>query len=262
MKRVLYSGIFDLVHLGHVMAFREAKKLGDYLIVYVASDQETKAVKGNLRPVVPAKERVDLIKEFRCVDEVFTSDKYMTDEEVIKISNADVMVRNEGSSDKFSIENGYIKRCVPESGLDTTGIIKKIHSENDQKPLAGINYVLINNENKILLQRRDNKEGIRCPGGLVIPGGALERGENPHICAVRELKEETGLDLHPKEFSFLTDFVYPWGDNNRFYVVKLNYNPEIHSSEGKMEWHDLKDNMGLCAEQDKLIESIKEFYAR
>lgn len=262
MKRVLYSGIFDLLHLGHIMAFKEAKKSGDYLIIYVASDKETKAVKGALRPIIPAKERVQLIKELRCVDEVFTSDEYMTDEEVIKACNADVMIRNEGSVDIFSIEVSFIKRCVPKSALDTTGIIKKIQSKPDQKPLAGINYILRNKNKKILFQRREDKRGIRCPNSLVIPGGKLEKGENPHMCAARELKEETGLDLHPKHFEFFMDFPYPWGETNRFYMVELDYNPEIQNNEGKMEWHSLDENLELCREsnQTEILKKIKKYY--
>ena len=253
MKRVLYSGIFDLFHCGHLGAFKEARKFGDYLIIHVASDKEVKCVKGDLRPIIPGKERVDLIKSCRYVDEVFYSDEYMTDEEVIRETGADVMIRNEGSTDKYDIEIGYIPRCVPESRLDTTEIIKKIQGTENQAPLAGINYVLIVGD-EILLQRRDKVSDILNPGKLAIPGGGVEPGENPHMAAVRELEEETGLVLHPSKFEFLCDFKYPWGDVNRFYVVRLNQKPEIKQLEGRFVWFRTKEiNEPLAGNQDLIL---------
>lgn len=237
MKKVLYSGIFDLFHAGHLGALREARKFGDYLIVHVASDKEAQCVKGALRPVIPGKERVEMLKACRYVDEVLYREDYLTDEEAIRITGADIMIRNEGSTDQFSIEVGYIPRFIPESGLDTTGIIKKIQGTEDQRPLAGVNYAVLYH-NEILLQRRDNKPEILNPNTLVIPGGGLEKGENPHMAAVRELREETGLELHPKEFEFLCDIDYPNGHVNRVYKVVLKEKPEIQNLEGIFGWYN------------------------
>jgi D-beta-D-heptose 7-phosphate kinase/D-beta-D-heptose 1-phosphate adenosyltransferase len=69
MKRVLVSGYFDPIHSGHMSYLREAKKLGDYLIVVIDGDDRTKAKKG--KPFLPAKVRRDIIKEFKFVDKVY-----------------------------------------------------------------------------------------------------------------------------------------------------------------------------------------------
>ncbi len=252
MRRVLYSGFFDLLHAGHVRAFEEAKKLG-HLIVHVASDKEAKAVKGALRPIIPGNERVEMVRALKCVDEVFYTPYFMTDEEVIQATKADIMIRNVGSEDTFSIEVAHIARQVPESGLDTTGIIRKIKNGQEAIPLKGVNYVLTRPDGKVLLQRRDNKEGIRCPGGLCLPGGALEKGENPLMAVAREFKEETGIDLHPDRFTFLTDFTYPWGETSRFYTASLWDNVDVESTEGKMEWHPISSYLELCGNQNQVL---------
>ncbi|GAB2723944.1 NUDIX domain-containing protein [Kitasatospora kifunensis] len=49
--------------------------------------------------------------------------------------------------------------------------------------------------NEILLQLRDDDPGISWPGFWHIPGGHREPGETPYETAVRELREETGLDV-------------------------------------------------------------------
>ncbi len=68
MKKVLVSGGFDPVHVGHVRYMEEAKKLGDKLIVVVNNDNWLVAKKGF--SFMPEQERVEIIRAFRAVDEV------------------------------------------------------------------------------------------------------------------------------------------------------------------------------------------------
>lgn len=46
MQKVLVTGTFDILHPGHLSLFRQAKKLGDFLVVIVARDTTVKKVKG------------------------------------------------------------------------------------------------------------------------------------------------------------------------------------------------------------------------
>lgn len=65
---VLVTGGFDPIHSGHIAYFKAAKKLGDQLVVGVNSDAWLTRKKG--KPFMHFEERVAIIKELACVDEV------------------------------------------------------------------------------------------------------------------------------------------------------------------------------------------------
>ena len=69
MVKVMATGTFDLLHMGHIYFLSEAKKLGDTLAVVVATDSTVRRLKHE--PVTPEKMRVDLIKELKLVDEAY-----------------------------------------------------------------------------------------------------------------------------------------------------------------------------------------------
>lgn len=60
------TGTFDLLHIGHIYFLKEAKKLGDELVVVVARDNTVRELKHE--PVTPEKMRLELIKELKIVD--------------------------------------------------------------------------------------------------------------------------------------------------------------------------------------------------
>jgi len=70
-KVVVVSGGFDPVHYGHVRLFKEAKKLGNKLIVIINNDNWLMKKKGYV--FMPEKERKEIIEEFGCVDTVVLS---------------------------------------------------------------------------------------------------------------------------------------------------------------------------------------------
>tara|TARA_A100001015_G_C14955210_1_gene698483 strand:+ start:1060 stop:1491 length:432 start_codon:yes stop_codon:yes gene_type:complete len=61
------AGVFDLFHIGHVKVLKKAKSLCDKLIVGVSTDSLVKKYK-NKKPIIPFNERVEVIKNNRCVD--------------------------------------------------------------------------------------------------------------------------------------------------------------------------------------------------
>jgi len=70
-KVVLASGVFDLLHLGHVKFLEEAKKAGgpnSKLVVVVAKDRTVEERKGK-RPVIPENQRCALVASLKVVDE-------------------------------------------------------------------------------------------------------------------------------------------------------------------------------------------------
>jgi len=67
-KVVLCHGVFDLLHIGHIKHFKEAKKLGDVLIVTVTQDKYVN--KGPNRPIFPINTRMESIAALKDIDYV------------------------------------------------------------------------------------------------------------------------------------------------------------------------------------------------
>lgn len=67
---VFTNGCFDLLHPGHVRYLREARALGDALVVALNSDRSVRILKGEGRPILSLKERVEVIGALESVDYV------------------------------------------------------------------------------------------------------------------------------------------------------------------------------------------------
>ncbi|HTE88124.1 MAG TPA: adenylyltransferase/cytidyltransferase family protein [Terriglobales bacterium] len=66
----LANGCFDLLHVGHVRYLHAAKNLGGRLIVAINSDDSVRKLKGEGRPLMPAKERAEILAALADVDAV------------------------------------------------------------------------------------------------------------------------------------------------------------------------------------------------
>ncbi len=133
-KVVTTSGCFDLLHLGHVRYLEHAKSLGDILIVGVNSDESVKRNKGPRRPLVPQKERAELLVALKPVDFVFIFDEETPARWIQKIK-PDVFAKgsdytvNEirGVIGNVVEKNGGRIMLVPEvKGRSTTELIRRI----------------------------------------------------------------------------------------------------------------------------------------
>lgn len=67
---VTTNGCFDVLHIGHLKLLRQAKSLGDILVVAVNDDDSVRCLKGPDRPLVPAAERAELLAALEPVDYV------------------------------------------------------------------------------------------------------------------------------------------------------------------------------------------------
>ena len=65
---VTTNGVFDLPHVGHLRYLKQARALGDLLVIGLNSDAGTKRLKGQFRPIVPENERAELLLGLSCVD--------------------------------------------------------------------------------------------------------------------------------------------------------------------------------------------------
>ncbi len=134
-KKVIFTnGCFDLLHAGHVWLFKEAKKLGDILMVAINSDASLRRLKGPERPVFPLKERLEILSAIEFIDilTVFPQD---TPQKIISLLRPDILVKggdwppDQIVGRKDVEESGGRVILIPYiNGLSTTGIIKKISS--------------------------------------------------------------------------------------------------------------------------------------
>jgi D-beta-D-heptose 7-phosphate kinase/D-beta-D-heptose 1-phosphate adenosyltransferase len=75
-KRIVFTnGCFDLLHIGHVRYLEKAKILGDILVVGMNSDSSVRKLKGPKRPLLPARERAEILSALGCVDYVTIFDE-------------------------------------------------------------------------------------------------------------------------------------------------------------------------------------------
>jgi len=88
-------------------------------------------------------------------------------------------------------------------------------------PVVAVAALIINEKGEILLIKRKAEPG---KGLWSIPGGVVELGENLHDALVREVKEETGLDIKPLSFLDVYE-VLDYDDNGRlkYHYVIIDY---------------------------------------
>ncbi|MFJ2302542.1 D-glycero-beta-D-manno-heptose 1-phosphate adenylyltransferase [Streptomyces sp. NPDC087787] len=72
---VAAGGCFDVLHAGHVALLQAARRVGDCLIVCVNSDASVRRRKGAGRPLVPAADRVRVLRALECIDAVVVFDE-------------------------------------------------------------------------------------------------------------------------------------------------------------------------------------------
>ena len=72
---VFTNGCFDLLHVGHIRYLRQARRLGDVLVVAVNSDDSVRRLKGPSRPVQPEEDRAEILAGLECVDYVVSFDE-------------------------------------------------------------------------------------------------------------------------------------------------------------------------------------------
>lgn len=75
-KTVVWTnGVFDLIHAGHIRSLRDAKALGDILIVGINSDASARRFKGEGRPLMCQEDRAEVLSALEMVDCVVIFDE-------------------------------------------------------------------------------------------------------------------------------------------------------------------------------------------
>ena len=129
---VFTNGCFDLLHPGHVRYLREAKGLGDVLIVGLNGDRSVMALKGKDRPFNPAQDRAEMLAALESVDFVTVYPDLRPDRLIRRI-RPDVHVKGgdyrvEELPEKGLVEElgGRVVVVHPVPGQSTTGIVERI----------------------------------------------------------------------------------------------------------------------------------------
>jgi len=126
-KIVFTNGCFDIIHIGHVRYLKEAKALGDVLVIGLNSDKSVSSIKSN-RPINPQNHRAEVLSSLEMVDYVVLFDEE-TPYDLIKSIRPDILVKG-GDWKKEEIVGSDIAgetRSLPYvEGTSTTGIIERI----------------------------------------------------------------------------------------------------------------------------------------
>jgi D-glycero-beta-D-manno-heptose 1-phosphate adenylyltransferase len=137
-KVVFTNGVFDLLHPGHVRYLQAARALGDVLVVAVNSDRSVRANKGPTRPIVPERERAEVLEALSAVDAVVVFDDE-TPQAIIDRLRPDVLVKGaDWASDAIvgreTVEagGGRVVRVPIEEGWSTSAIILKAKATPDR----------------------------------------------------------------------------------------------------------------------------------
>jgi D-beta-D-heptose 7-phosphate kinase/D-beta-D-heptose 1-phosphate adenosyltransferase len=131
-KVVFTNGCFDILHAGHTRYLREARKLGDALILALNSDTSVRSIKGPMRPIVPEAERAEVVASLDSVDYVTVFDE-LTPLELIEFLRPDVIVKGGDWAEKDIVGAETVRKwggrvaIMPEiEGASTTNIIDKV----------------------------------------------------------------------------------------------------------------------------------------
>ena len=93
--------------------------------------------------------------------------------------------------------------------------------------------ILINEEGKALLLKRSEADTFE-PGKLGFPGGKIEIGEDPKTAALRELIEETGIEL--QDLEDLGEIENPDGTKSCYFGALYSGNPILSNEHVAFEW--------------------------
>ena len=138
-KSVVWTnGCFDLLHAGHVRSLRDARALGDILIVGLNSDRSVRELKGVGRPIIPELERAEILASLECVDAVCIFGE-ATPRRIISELLPDVLVKGGDwradqiiGREEVESAGGQVVSIPVVPGHSTTAILRRIREGASQ----------------------------------------------------------------------------------------------------------------------------------
>ncbi len=139
-KIVFTNGVFDLLHFGHIKLLRQARMLGDVLVVGINSDSSTRRLKGEGRPINSEQERMALVEALDAVDYVILFDED-TPEALIRALRPHIHVKGGNYANRALPEAAAVRESggriviIPrENGKSTSGTIARITAATAHEP--------------------------------------------------------------------------------------------------------------------------------
>jgi D-beta-D-heptose 7-phosphate kinase/D-beta-D-heptose 1-phosphate adenosyltransferase len=131
---VFTNGCFDVLHRGHVAYLRQARALGDLLVVALNSDDSVSRLKGPERPVNPLEDRAGVVGAIECVDLV-TAFEQDTPGELIEMVRPDIYTKGGDYTPQMLPETPIVERLGGQvrvldylSDHSTTAIVGRIRA--------------------------------------------------------------------------------------------------------------------------------------
>ncbi len=134
LKVIMTNGCFDILHSGHVTYLKEARELGDILIVAVNTDASVSRLKGPTRPINNTEERMTILAALHSVDWVVPFDEDTPRELIAKVlpdilvKGGDYKPEDIAGYHEVKANGGDVKILCFKNGCSTTNVIKKIKS--------------------------------------------------------------------------------------------------------------------------------------
>lgn len=137
-KKIVYTyGVYDLFHSGHIELLRDAKALGDHLIVGLFNDEVAASFKRE--PIIPFAHRKAMLEHCVFVDEVVEQKELQPDNNIRAI-RPHILAKGPGAGWEHENENvpgeaaiaevgGTVVRLNYHDGISTSQIIKKIKEQ-------------------------------------------------------------------------------------------------------------------------------------
>ncbi len=129
---VFTNGVFDILHRGHLEYLKQARELGTILVVGLNTDESTRRIKGDKRPLVSEADRAFALLTLEFVDAVVPFDED-TPAELIKALNPHVLVKggdykaeNVVGYDHVTQHGGRVEIIPLRDGYSTTAFIQTI----------------------------------------------------------------------------------------------------------------------------------------
>ena len=153
-KIVLCHGVFDLIHIGHIKHFKEAKKNGDFLIVSITADKYVN--KGSGRPIFNQFLRAEFLSSLSSIDAVYINEN-QTSEKIISIIKPDIYFKG---PDYKNNQNDKTKNIYKEVALTKKFGGKVVYSNDitfSSSNLINTYSDYFNKEQKIFLKKISKK---------------------------------------------------------------------------------------------------------